>query len=298
MAYFLFIDESGHDLTESPYEVLAGISVEDRDLWNLIEAITDAEERCFGLRYSRLKEEFKGKKFLKRKVFRHAAQAAPIESEERRRLAKLSIENGAAVGGHQLTALAQAKLAFVRETFELCSNFHCQAFASIVSREAPRPVSAMLRKDYAFLFERFFYFLEDRGPTVQGVVVFDELEKTESKILIGQMEEYFLHTTRGKLRAKQVVPQPFFAHSDLTTLIQVADLIAYVTAWAFRIPGILNAPARGELTPFADQVAALRYRTVREILGTPNFVVWSFAAIDDLRGWEDKARTGQKEKRQ
>lgn len=53
MAYFLFLDESGHDLKESPYEVLAGVSVEDRDLWNLIEAIKDAEERNFGLRYSR-----------------------------------------------------------------------------------------------------------------------------------------------------------------------------------------------------------------------------------------------------
>ena len=294
MAYFLFLDESGHDLKESPYEVLAGVSVEDRDLWNLIEAIKDAEERCFGLRYSRMKEEVKGKKFLKRKVFRHAAQGPPIAADERRALARRCIENGAAVGGDQLTALAQAKLDFVREVFDLCARFHCQAFASIVERDAPRPLATVLRKDYAFLFERFFYFLEDRGPTVQGVIVFDELEKAQSKILLDQMEEYFLHTTRGILRARQVVPQPFFVHSDLTTLTQVADLIAYVTAWGFRLPGLLEAPARSELKPFADRVAALRYRTVREILGTPNFVVWSFAAIDDLRGWEDRARDGQK----
>jgi len=32
MAYFLFVDESGHDQGESPYEVLGGIAVEDRDL--------------------------------------------------------------------------------------------------------------------------------------------------------------------------------------------------------------------------------------------------------------------------
>ena len=294
MAYFLFLDESGHDLRESPCEVLAGVSVEDRDLWNLIEAIKDAEERCFGLRYSHKKEEVKGKKFLKRKVFRHASQGAPIAADERRTLAKGAIENGAAVGGQQLTALAQAKLEFVREVFDLCARFHCQAFASIVKRDAPRPTRTVLRKDYAFLFERFFYFLEDRGPTVQGVIVFDELEKAQSKILLQQMEEYFLYTTRGKLRARQVVPQPFFVHSDLTTLTQVADLIAYVAAWGFRMPGLLEAPARDELKPFADQVAALRYRTVREILGTPNYGVWSFAVIDDLRGWEDRAQDGQR----
>jgi hypothetical protein len=36
MAWVLFIDESGHDRKASPYEVLAGIAVRDRDLWPLI----------------------------------------------------------------------------------------------------------------------------------------------------------------------------------------------------------------------------------------------------------------------
>ena len=288
MAYFLFVDESGHDQTASPYEVLAGIAVEDRDLWNLIDAIKDVENRTFGIRYSRLKGEVKGKKFLKRKVFRHAEQTPAIPAEERRDLARAGLEDGAAVTGHQLTALAQAKLAFVQEVLDLCARFHCVAFASIVDRAAPRPVADVLRKDYAYLFERFFYFLEDRGPTVQGAVVFDELEKTQSKILLHQMEEYFLRTARGRVRSRQVIPQPFFVHSDLTTLVQVADLLAYITAWGFRVPGLLEAPARPELAPFADQVAALRYRAVRDMLGNRNFVIWSFAPIEDLRGREDR----------
>jgi hypothetical protein len=77
----------------------------------------------------------------------------------------------------------------------------------------------------------------------------------------------------------------------------VADLIAYVISWAFRIPGRLAAPARDELRPFADQVSALRYRTTREKLASPGFVIWSFAIIDDLRGWEDQMEA-EKEKRQ
>ena len=52
MAYFLFIDESGHDRNEAPYEVLAGLIVEDRNLWNLIQAVQDAEIKYFGMRYS------------------------------------------------------------------------------------------------------------------------------------------------------------------------------------------------------------------------------------------------------
>ena len=289
MAFFLFVDESGGDMRESPYEVLAGVAVEDRDVWNLIDAIKDAEERIFGLRYSREKEEIKGRKFLKRKVFRQSSQMPTIAEEERRTLAKDCVRHGDSATRPQITALAQAKLSFVGEAFELCSHYHCQAFASIVDPSAPRPVRNVLRKDYAFLFERFFYFLEDKSPTVQGAVVFDELEKSQANILIGQMEEYFLRTGRGRQRARQVIPEPFFVHSDLTSLIQIADLFAYVISWGFRIPGLLEGTARSELSSYAEQVSNMRYRTTRRVLGTDDFVIWSFAVIDDLRGWEDRA---------
>jgi hypothetical protein len=255
----------------------------------LIEAIKDTEERMFGVRYSRQKGEIKGKKFLKKKVFRHAAQLDPIDPGDRRRLARECIEAGDTASKAQITALAQAKLAYVGELFDLCARFHCHAFASVVEQSAPRPVAAVLRKDYAFLFERFFYFLEDRGPLTQGLIVFDELEKSQSHILIGQMEEYFLNTATGRQRSRQIIPEPFFVHSDLTSLIQVADLLAYVISWGVRIPGLFEAPCRVELVPLAKQVFGLRYRAIREKRGRADFVIWSFVIIDDLRGWQDKA---------
>jgi hypothetical protein len=33
-----FIDESGHDHGDAPYEVLAAVAIAERDLWNLIQA--------------------------------------------------------------------------------------------------------------------------------------------------------------------------------------------------------------------------------------------------------------------
>ena len=42
-------------------------------------------------------------------------------------------------------------------------------------------------------------------------------------------------------------------------------------------------PAREELSPFADRIAGLRYRAVRERLGNAQFEIWSFARITDLR---------------
>jgi hypothetical protein len=292
MAFFLFVDESGHDHGESPYEVLAGVTVEDKDLWNLIDEIKRLEVEAFGLLYTREKEEIKGKRILKRKVFRHAAQMGAIDADRRRELARELILDGTAVTMERVTALAQAKLWFVREVLDLCLRFRCNTFASIVAPDARRPAASVLRKDYAYLFQRFYYFLEDRGRDAQGIVVFDELEKVQSKILLGQMEEYFLRTANGRQRARQVIPQAFFVHSDLTTMIQVADLVAYITSWAFRIPGKLDAPARQELVGFADLVAGLRYRSVRDMMGNPNFTVWSFAAINDLRSSEERAQDG------
>jgi hypothetical protein len=69
MAYFLFVDESGG---QAAPDVLAGIAIEDSNLWNLVLALQDAEMHCFGRRYSAGERELKAKKILKTKTFRLA----------------------------------------------------------------------------------------------------------------------------------------------------------------------------------------------------------------------------------
>ena len=115
MAYLLFLDESGHDLKDSPYEVLAGVAIEDRVLWNLICAVQASEEAHFGQRYASSEREMKAKRLLKRKVFRHAGQSEPIPAVQRRALAQACLADGATANREQLTALAQAKIAFVED---------------------------------------------------------------------------------------------------------------------------------------------------------------------------------------
>jgi len=288
------MDESGHDRVVSPREVLAGIAIEDRDLWNFVGEIHGAEERYFGRRISSGRLELKGEKLLKRKVFRLAGQMQPIEGIERRRLARACLDRGDEhrgdpTGGNptmpELTALAQAKLAFVEEVFTLCARYHVSAFASIVPREAPRVGTDFLRKDYAYLFERYFYFLEDRGPEAQGLVIFDEREKSQSHLLLDQLTRYFRETSPGRMRASRVIPEPFFVHSELTTAVQIADLVAYVTAWGVTLGprGEKLAPPRAELEELGRRVCDLRYRTTRPMAGQADFVIWSFAWIEDLR---------------
>lgn len=282
MAYFLFIDESGQDHRDSPYEVLAGLSVEDRDLWNLIQAVQDAEVRNFGTRYSHGQRELKAKKILKKKTFRQAQQTPPLPPDERRELAKRCLEAGDSAGRREITALAQAKLAYVGEVFEICARFRCRTFASIIDAHGPEPhVCDYLRKDYSFLFERFFYYLEDKDELSSGIVVFDELEKSKSHILVSQMDSYFKRTSKGRFRSARIIPEPFFVHSDLTTGVQIADLVAYIASWGFRT-GSLSEPAREELRPYVDAISQLRHRTTREIAAILDFEIWSFSIIKDL----------------
>ena len=187
-----------------------------------------------------------------------------------------------------LKALALAKLDYVASVFDICERLDCRAFASIVETNAYPTKGDGLRKDYAYLFERFFYFLEDSSLHNQGIIVFDELEKSKSHLLINQAQRYFADTAVGRHRSSRIIPEPFFVHSDLTTGIQIADLIAYVISWGFRTSRMAK-PAREELSDFANHVARLRYRTTRDRQGNPTFEIWSFAHIADLRTRSERA---------
>ena len=282
MAWFLFIDESGHDRSASPYEVLAGVAIEDRSLREVIGRLHEAEISAFGRRYSDGRRELKGKVLLKKKVYRHRDLDTELDVADVPTLARAALDKGAGADARMLKALAIAKIDYVASVFEICAQLGCRAFASIVETDARPTSGGGLRKDYAYLFERFFYFLEDNAASEQGIVVFDELEKSKSHLLIDQMHRYFADTAVGRYRANRIIPEPFFVHSDLTTGVQIADLVAYVISWGFRMPR-MTKEARAELSVLANQIAGLRYRATRERFGNPDFQIWSFAHITDLR---------------
>src|SRR5208337_2453411 len=120
---------------------------------------------------------------------------------------KRCLEDGPAAGKRELTALAQAKLSYVLEVFNICSRIECRVFASIVvdpTHAHGRFPTNYLRKDYSYLFERFFYFLEDIDRTASGIIVFDELEKSKSYILLAQMDSYFKLAEKGRQRSARI----------------------------------------------------------------------------------------------
>lgn len=158
----------------------------------------------------------------------------------------------------------------------------------MVRKDSPKPNPHHLRKDYAYLFERFFYYLEDTNTRVNGIVVFDEFERSRSHILVEQMERYFKSTKKGKLRSRQIIPEPFFVHSELTTGVQLADLVAYIVSWAVRFSSEMVAPIREELEPYGAQAMEMRYLATREIDGIPDFKIWSFHYVTDLRTRDER----------
>ncbi len=123
MAHFLFVDESGGQ--EAPFHVLAGITVEDRDLWNLVLALQEAEIRIFGRRYTSNDRELKAKKLLKTKTFRLAQLPLNVSEAEQQALAKKALDAGASAERQELAALAKAKLKYTQEALDICARFHC-----------------------------------------------------------------------------------------------------------------------------------------------------------------------------
>lgn len=280
MSWAFFIDESGQDRRASPYEVLAAIAVEDRNIWPLIRQISDAQQHHFGLRlFEAYGREAKAQKLLNAKTFRLASQMPDIPQPDRCRLARELLIDGAAVTRERLTALAQAKIAYCRFVLQLARGHGAKVFATIVPRGAPRPERASaLRKDYAYLFERLYYFLNGLPGDPMGFLVFDELDRSACHLLLEQVSAYFVRTRNGRTRSRLIVPEPFFVHSDLTSLVQLADLVAYTVSWGVRLRG-MDEPIRPELAGLADDVMQLRFS--RRLEGGE--MQWGFKVIPDLR---------------
>ena len=267
MAWLFFIDESGHDHKNMPYEVRGGFAIHVSRLWPFVQDMQRLEADCFGTRLNEFGKEIKGSTLVDRKRFRFARQGSPLPDDQRRRLCRSFLERGR---GHveqrreEFTAYGQACLSMARETFGLLRRHESVVMASAIPRGAAKPPSdrlnSLLRKDVVFLLERFFYFLE--GKREYGVLVMDETDKREDRRLVVRLEDYFTNTSTGRRRAAWIVPSPFFVSSDMTSAIQAADLCIYCVNWGFRLPGRgMNAERRDEIAEmFQRDLADLQFR--------------------------------------
>ena len=293
-----FVDESGIDLKRAPCSVLACVGIEEPAVWPFAQEFLRLKEQILRFPPEHVYEA-KGMKLLKQRVFRQAALAPSLPADERAAAIDVLLEKNARgenVGFAELTALAQAKLAFVDRAFDLARQFGMTVFASIVPRDAPQQRDdRILRKDSAYLFQRIHCHVCDGPDHAHGVLIFDEQDKALSQSLLAQIHKYFIDTDRGRQRSERMIPMPFFVHSELTPAIQLADIVAYVINWGLRMPR-MPQPSRAELKPFADKVFQLRYQGMEVPLNRytdRTKPTWGIAYIEDLRPHAEQPQDDQ-----
>jgi hypothetical protein len=253
MSWLLFLDESGHDRKQMPYEIHGGVAIHAAKLWPFISALRTLEQSMFGAYLHEYGSELKGCRLLSKDRFKWAAQGPSMGEAERRKQALNFLNSGTQKRRprrDEFTAFGQACLAMAEGAIQLLASHDAKLFAAVIPCDvppAPPPPDALLRKDLVFLLERFFYFLE--AERLQGLLVMDGTEKQADRKLVRHIEWYFTRTMIGRQRTQWIVPAPLFVESDMAYGVQVADLCIYCLNWGWRLAQMTQG-TRKEIEPF------------------------------------------------
>lgn len=267
MSWLLFLDESGHDHRTMPYEVRGGVALHASELWPFVQDMERLELASFGAELHQFRTELKGSKLLDKDRFKWAAQGPRISDERRRKNCRGFLTKGLEKkppSRDEFTAYGQACLEMATGIFELLRDHGAKLFAAAIPCSIGKPgtheAEEFLRKDQVFLLERYFYHLEQERQ--HGLLVMDEVDKTDDRRFVRRLQAYFRRTQTGRYRSSWIVPTPFFVSSDMTYPVQAADLTIYCVNWGFRLPTRgMDAPVRREIAEdFGRWLAQLQFR--------------------------------------
>lgn len=286
MSFLFFLDESGHDHKNMPYEVRGGVVLHSSVLWSFVRDMMALEVDAFGDRLHVYGTEIKGHKLLDRDRFRWSDQAGELDPMTRRANSTAFLRKSVSGGAPtriEFTAYGQASLMMARGIFDLLEKHGGRVFACAIPRGAHKgivPPADYLRKDQVFLLERFYYFLEESKQT--GLLVMDETEKKTDRQFVARLQRYFTLTHTGQLRSKWIVPSPFFVSSDMAYPVQAADVCIYCINCGFRIADRgMDAEVRPEIaTEFAQRLSRLQWQCERGP-DVERFVSYSIVYVPD-----------------
>jgi len=266
MGWLLFLDESGHDHLTMPYEVRGGIALHAGKIWPFVQGLQRLEIDVFGAPLALFRKEIKGCTLLDKDRFRWANQDNLMDDAERRKHCRGFLTKGLEKlqpTRQEFTAYGQACLAWVRGMFQLLLQHDAVLFAAVIPQSVIKPDTyeavEFLRKDQVFLLERYYYFLEEKQE--HGLLVMDEVDKTDDRRFVKRLESYFRKTQTGQFRSQWIVPVPFFVASDMAYPVQVADVCIYCVNCGFRYGTEMMAPHRQDITDeFSPWLHRLQYR--------------------------------------
>lgn len=300
MSYLLFLDESGHDHRNMPYEVHGGIALHAAQVWPFVQGIRSLEQEAFGVFLHRYNTEIKGHKLLDKDRFKWDQQEPRMPDAVRRAHATRFLQrklSHSVPTREEFTAYGQASLLLASGILGLLGQHDGKIFASAVpkgsAKAPPTHNPDDLRKDLVFLLERYYYCLEEHGEV--GLIVMDETDRSEDRRLVGRIERYFTLTETGRNRAGRIVPSPLFVASDMSYPIQAADVCIYCVNCGFRIParGMDAAPRQEVADMFAGELGRLQWRG-KVSRGDDEYQSFGIVYVSDLF---TSRMSGQKERR-
>ena len=284
MGWSIFIEEPGDHQLSVPYGVLAGIVIEDRFVWQLARKLKDAEIQFFGCPLEQLSSHFTIDTILAPEVLQLAKSVPMMSAPSRLDLVKahfveVDVENAL----QHSTALAQSCVAFCHHVIASLRSFQAGAVAIMIpSEDISFSYEMQLRKDYAFLFERVAYFLAEKSADTVGLMILDDTRHTGKHVSIDTITGYFERTTKGRLRAQQLIPEPVFAGPSLAAINRAAVLFSYIVGWNFRL-STMNRPVRADLSDFIKQCIGMRYSYISET----GIKDWSFKFVESVRASQE-----------
>lgn len=299
MSYLLFLDESGHDHKVMPYEVHGGIALPVSAVWPFVQGMRALEQEAFGTALHDYGAELKGVHLLDKKRYRWAAQEAePLPDVVRRQQAQAFLAKGRAKQPptrSEFTAYGQACIKMAKSIMDLLQRQDAVVFSVAIPRGAHKPPPSHqpenLRRDWVYLFDRYFWFLQEKNE--QGLLVLDHIEHSEDRRFMQRTERYFSLTQNGRVYGRRIVPTPLFVMSDMTYAIQAADVCIYCINWGFRLPERgMDATTRPEIaSDFTTALARLQWGGTAEKDGQ-QYPRYSICYVPQLYSENDKRKEG------
>ena len=115
-----------------------------------------------------------------------------------------------------------------------------------------------------------------------GLLVMDEVEKTEDRRFVQRLHDYFVKTANGRERSRWIVPSPFFVSSDMALPVQVADVVIYTLNWGYRHPAEMTALTRPEIeSRFGNWIEKLKWKG-EGYDGTKTYRSFGIVCVPDL----------------
>lgn len=298
MSYVLYLDETGHDHRKLPLEVRGGIALDISTIGDFNQAMREIEFRLFGCTLASYGSELKAKKQLEKKRFSWASKGAALAERDLAPLTRhylTTTARGEVPAQMCWNAFGRSSINLVRKIPSVVKEHGGFLFASMIPRgTGHRPEGVdhdFVRKDIAFLLERFFYFLEDHDTT--GILVLDESDRTDDRRTLLRIQRYLGSHVEGRRFSRRILSTPLFAESHGHYPIQVSDVLIYSLATAFRRPWLTSEVVmREDVRDLLDSgIEDLIYKTTKYTTDHSSYVSRSVFLVP--QPWHKKEEASQ-----